>query len=51
MLRYIIPMLILTGARKREVLAARWEDFNFECRLLCAFTRPSHEVRLGAKRV
>ena len=30
MLRYIIPMLILTGARKREVLDARWEDFDFE---------------------
>jgi integrase len=28
MLRYIVPMLILTGARKREVLDARWEDFN-----------------------
>lgn len=30
MLQYIIPMLILTGARKREVLDARWEDFDFE---------------------
>ena len=30
MLRFIIPMLILTGARKREVLDARWEDFDFE---------------------
>ena len=29
-LQYIIPMLILTGARKREVLDARWEDFDFE---------------------
>jgi integrase len=28
MLRYIVPMLILTGARKREVLDARWEDFD-----------------------
>lgn len=27
-LRYIVPMLILTGARKREVLDARWEDFD-----------------------
>jgi len=33
MLQYIIPMLILTGARKREVLDARWEDFDFERRL------------------
>lgn len=30
MLQFIIPMLILTGARKREVLDARWEDFDFE---------------------
>lgn len=30
MLRYIIPMLILTGARKREVLDAKWEDFDLE---------------------
>lgn len=33
MLQYIVPMLILTGARKREVLDARWEDFDFERRL------------------
>ncbi len=32
MLQYIIPMLILTGARKREVLDARWEDFDLEHR-------------------
>jgi integrase len=30
MLKYIIPMLLLTGARKREVLDARWEDMDFE---------------------
>lgn len=28
MLRFIVPMLILTGARRREVLDARWEDFD-----------------------
>ncbi len=28
MLKFIIPMLILTGARKREVLDAKWEDFD-----------------------
>lgn len=28
MLQYIIPMLILTGARKREVLDAKWSDFD-----------------------
>lgn len=32
MLRYIIPMLILTGARKQEVLRARWSDFDFNAR-------------------
>jgi integrase len=32
MLKFIIPMLILTGARKREVLDARWEDFDFDRR-------------------
>ena len=31
-LQHIVPMLILTGARKREVLDARWEDFDFERR-------------------
>lgn len=30
MLQYIIPMLILTGARKREVLDAKWEDFDLQ---------------------
>lgn len=30
MLKYIVPMLILTGARKREVLDAKWEDFDLE---------------------
>ena len=28
MLQYIVPMLILTGARKREVLDAKWTDFD-----------------------
>ena len=27
-LRFIVPMLLLTGARKREVLDARWENFD-----------------------
>jgi integrase len=31
-LKYIVPMLILTGARKREVLDARWEDFDLSRR-------------------
>ncbi len=33
MLQYIVPMLILTGARKNEVIKAKWEDFNFEQKL------------------
>lgn len=28
MLQFIVPMLIVTGARKREVLDAKWEDFD-----------------------
>lgn len=30
MLQYIIPMLILTGARKREVLDAKWTEFDLD---------------------
>lgn len=33
MLRFIVPMLILTGGRKREVLDARWEHFDLHKRL------------------
>ena len=33
LLRSIVPMLLVTGARKREVLDARWEDFDFDSRL------------------
>lgn len=32
MLQYIVPMLILTGARKREVLDAKWEEFDLDRR-------------------
>ncbi len=28
MLQYIVPFLILTGARRREVLDCKWEDFD-----------------------
>ena len=46
MLQFIVPMLILTGARKREVLDARWEDFDFERRAWRIHTtklgRPRH---------
>ena len=33
MLKFIVPMLILTGARKREVLDACWDDFDLSRRL------------------
>ena len=45
MLRYIIPMLMLTGARKREVLDARWEDFDYERKLWRI-----HTTKLGKPR-
>lgn len=32
MLQFIVPMLIVTGARKREVLDAKWEDFDLVSR-------------------
>lgn len=33
MLQYIVPMLILTGARKNEVQQAKWADINWEQRI------------------
>lgn len=33
MLQYIIPMLVLTGARKNEVLNSKWQDINLEKKL------------------
>ena len=33
MLKYIVSLLLLTGARKREVLDARWEDFDLTKRI------------------
>ncbi len=32
MLQFIVPMLIMTGARKREVLDAKWADFDVQKR-------------------
>jgi hypothetical protein len=32
MLRYIVPMLIFTAARKRELLDVKWEDSDLERR-------------------
>jgi len=31
-LRYIVPLLLLSGARKRELLDAKWEHFDLERR-------------------
>ena len=45
MLKFIIPMLLLTGARKREVLDARWKDFDYERRLWRI-----HTTKLGRPR-
>ncbi len=45
MLRYIIPMLLLTGARKREVLDARWQDFDLARRLWRIPTPKSGKAR------
>jgi len=33
LLRYIVPMLIMTGARKRELLDAKWSDFDLTQRI------------------
>jgi len=33
MLAFIVPMLILTGTRKREVLDAKWSEFDLDRRL------------------
>ncbi|MQU58542.1 tyrosine-type recombinase/integrase [Pseudomonas helleri] len=31
-LQFIVPLLLMTGARKRELLDARWQDFDLERR-------------------
>jgi integrase len=33
MLKFIVPMLILTGTRKRKVLDSKWTDFDLERRI------------------
>ena len=45
MLRYIVPMLLMSGARKREVLDARWEDFDESRRLWRIPTTKSGKAR------
>jgi len=63
MLRFIVPFLLFTGARKREALDARWRDIDFERRLwIIPFTKSgkprtvplSHEalaVLLGTRKL
>ena len=45
-LKYIVPMLILTGARKREALDGKWEDFDLSRRMwripTCKTGKPRH---------
>jgi len=45
MLKFIVPMLILTGARKREVLDAQWKDFDLARRLWRIPTTKSGKAR------
>ncbi len=45
MLQYIVPMLILTGARKQEVLKAKWEDFNLDQKVWRIPTSKSGKAR------
>jgi integrase len=45
MLQYIVPMLILTGARKREVLDAKWQDFDLLRRIWRIPTPKSGKAR------
>ena len=44
-LKFIVPMLILTGARKTEVLTAKWQDFDFERRIWRIPVTKSGKVR------
>lgn len=33
MLKYFVPLALLTGLRKREILDAKWEHIDWECKL------------------
>ena len=46
MLKHIVPMLILTGARKREVLDAKWEDFDLARQIWRIPTTKSGKARV-----
>ena len=47
LLKYIVPALLLTGSRKREVLDLEWSDIDFEKRLwrLAAADNKSKKTR------
>lgn len=45
-LQYIVPFLILTGARRGEVLRAKWSDINLEMRLWTIPTSKSGKKRI-----
>jgi len=45
MLKFIVPMLIFTGARKREVLDVRWSDIDFERRVWRIHVNKSGKAR------
>lgn len=44
-LKYIVPLLLMTGARKRELLEARWEHFDLERRSWRIHTSKSGKAR------
>ena len=44
-LKYIITMLLLTGARKNEVLQAQWKDFDLQQRIWTIKFNKSGKVR------
>ena len=44
-LQYIVPLLLMTGARKRELLEAQWEHFDLERRSWRIPTSKSGKVR------
>ena len=50
-LQFIVPLLLLTGARKRELLEAKWDHFDLErrtWRIPTSKTGKARHVRLSA---
>lgn len=44
-LQYIVPALLMTGARKREILDAKWSEFDFEKNLFRVSISKSGKAR------